>query len=115
MEHYIAIARPSHWFKNIFMIPGFVLGVLVLGYIPENLLLKVIVAIVSVCLITSANYTINEWLDADFDKFHPLKKGRPSVLGHIQYKFVIVQYVSLSLVGLLFAYYVSFPYYGFYV
>ena len=110
MEHYIAIARPSHWFKNIFMIPGFVLGVLVLGYIPENLLLKVIVAIVSVCLITSANYTINEWLDADFDKFHPLKKGRPSVLGHIQYKFVIVQYVSLSLVGLLFAYYVSFPY-----
>lgn len=110
MQHYIAIARPSHWFKNIFMIPGFVLGVLVLGYIPENLLLKVMVAIVSVCLITSANYTINEWLDADFDKFHPLKKGRPSVLGHIQYKFVIVQYVSLSLVGLLFAYYVSFPY-----
>lgn len=110
MEHYIAIARPSHWFKNIFMIPGFVLGLLVLGHAPENLLVKIILATISVCLITSANYTINEWLDADFDKFHPLKKGRPSVLGHIQFKFVVAQYLGLAFFGLLSAYYVSIAY-----
>lgn len=74
MKHYIAIARPSHWFKNIFIILGFVLGLLVVDHSPENLFLKSIFAIISVCLVTSANYTINEWLDADFDKFHPLKK-----------------------------------------
>lgn len=106
MEHYIAIARPAHWFKNIFVIPGIVLGVLVQG-VPENFLIKIILAVISVCLITSANYTINEWLDAEFDKFHPLKSGRPSVLGHIQYKFVILQYIFLIVIGLLTAYAVS--------
>lgn len=110
MEHYIAIARPSHWFKNIFLIPGFILGLLVIGEIPDGILLTSILAIISVCLITSANYTINEWLDAEFDKFHPLKKGRPSVLGHITFKFVILQYSILSLVGLVLAYYVSAGY-----
>jgi 4-hydroxybenzoate polyprenyltransferase len=110
MQHYIAIARPSHWFKNIFVIPGFILGLLVTGAIPEHIFLKVILATLSVCLITSANYTINEWLDADFDKFHPLKKNRPSVLGHIEYKFVILQYIALSAVGLVSAYYVSIAY-----
>ncbi len=110
MKHYIAIARPSHWFKNIFIIPGFVLGLLVVGQIPEGIFLKSILAIISVCLITSANYTINEWLDAEFDKFHPLKSGRPSVLGHIEYKFVLLQYVVLASVGLVSAYFVSTMY-----
>lgn len=110
MEHYIAIARPSHWFKNIFVIPGLILGILVLGEIPEGIFLKILLATLSVCLITSANYTINEWLDAEFDKFHPLKKGRPSVLGHITFKFVILQYITLSVLGMLIAYYVSTAY-----
>ncbi len=110
MKHYLAIARPSHWFKNIFVVPGFVLGLLVLGYIPHDIVLKSILAIISVCLITSANYTINEWLDAEFDRHHPLKSNRPSVLGHIQYKFVVLQYIVLATVGLLAAYHISMSY-----
>ena len=110
MKHYIEIARPSHWFKNIFIIPGFILGLIVVGKIPDGLLLKTIFAIISVCLVTSANYTINEWLDAEFDKFHPLKSGRPSVLGHIKFEFVVLQYIFLAVVGLYLAYQVSTVY-----
>ena len=29
------------------------------------------------CMIASANYVINEWLDARFDKYHPTKKNAP--------------------------------------
>jgi decaprenyl-phosphate phosphoribosyltransferase len=111
MKHYLAIARPSHWFKNIFVLPGLVFGLLVLGHVPHDIVIKIILAIISVCLITSANYTINEWLDAEFDKHHPLKKGRPSVLGHIQYKFVLIQYVVLAIIGMVAAYYVSMSYF----
>jgi 4-hydroxybenzoate polyprenyltransferase len=111
MKHYIAIARPSHWFKNIFVIPGFVLGLLVIGHMPSDIVVKVILATISVCLVASANYTINEWLDAEFDKYHPLKSGRPSVLGHIEFRYVLLQYAILAFVGLGTAYFISLSYF----
>lgn len=111
IKHYIAIARPSHWFKNIFMLPGFVIAFLVtLPSIP-GLIFPTIIGFLSVCAIASANYVINEWLDAPFDKFHPLKKDRPSVMGHITFKFVVLEYILLSVFGLLLAWFVSAPFF----
>jgi 4-hydroxybenzoate polyprenyltransferase len=110
LRHYISIARPSHWFKSIFVLPGIMLAALItkinlLDYIPH-----IIFGLLSISLISSANYTINEWLDADFDKFHPLKKGRASVLGYIQYKYVMLQYIFLTTAGLSLSYLTSFPF-----
>ncbi len=110
-KNYIKIARPSHWFKNLLMIPGVVFGILIIQNIPEHFFIKCIIAAVSVCLITSANYTINEWLDADLDRFHPLKKNRPSVLGQIKSELVLLQYILLSVLGLFFAYFISINYF----
>ena len=84
LSDYVALARPDHWFKNIFMLPGVALA-LVLRAEPLSLALvgDLVVALVATCQIASANYTINEWLDADFDRHHPLKRQRPSALGHV--------------------------------
>ena len=76
---YISIARVDHWFKNIFMLPGAAVA-LVLADIPlATAILPLLVGVFSACLIASANYVINEWLDAEFDKHHPKKKYRASV------------------------------------
>jgi 4-hydroxybenzoate polyprenyltransferase len=40
------------------------------------------------------------WLDADFDRFHPLKKYRPSVLGALKREWVYLEYASLTVAGL---------------
>ena len=40
------------------------------------------------------------WLDADFDRFHPLKKNRPSVLGALKREWVYLEYASLTVAGL---------------
>jgi 4-hydroxybenzoate polyprenyltransferase len=104
LSDYIALARPDNWFKNIFMLPGVALA-LVLRAEPMSLSLffDLIVAFVATCLIASANYTINEWLDADFDRHHPVKRQRPSALGHVSMGLVGLQWFVLAAAGLALA------------
>jgi decaprenyl-phosphate phosphoribosyltransferase len=100
-KNYIVIARPDHWFKNIFMLPGTALA-LTMSSTPVNqdVLINIFWAVISTCLIASANYTINEWLDAEYDKFHPVKHNRPSVAGNLSSFWVYSQWIILSTLGL---------------
>jgi 4-hydroxybenzoate polyprenyltransferase len=50
--------------------------------------------------VASANYVINEYLDREFDKHHPLKKHRPSATGSIRARYMLIEYVLLAVVGL---------------
>lgn len=97
---YVAIARPDHWFKNIFMLPGAALAFVLTGSIPAAAVGTLLLGIVSTCLIASANYTINEWLDAPFDRHHPVKRHRPSAAGRIDVRLVWLQWVVLAGAGL---------------
>lgn len=100
IRHYIAIARPDHWFKNIFVLPGTVIAAL-FTYTPFSQFVWVLlIGLMSTCLIASANYVINEWLDVEFDQHHPVKNNRPSVKGDIKASLVYVEYGILSVVGL---------------
>ena len=100
---YLKIARPDHWFKNVFMLPGTALGLALADKVPAFLLPKLILGILATCLIASANYTINEWLDAEFDRHHPIKKNRPSVSGKISPLAVYFQWGLLASAGLIIA------------
>ena len=112
LKHYIAIARPDHWFKNIFMLPGVLLAFEYCKSPPFLLLLpKVLLGIISICLLASANYVINEWLDAEFDKYHPNKKNRPSVVRKIKAKWVYAEYLLVALSGLAMAYFITKTYF----
>ena len=73
MKNYIKIARPDHWIKNLFIVPGVAIAFLLTG-VPQisGLILRFILGFMATCLIASANYVINEWLDAEFDKYHPV-------------------------------------------
>jgi 4-hydroxybenzoate polyprenyltransferase len=81
---YISIARPDHWFKHVFAIPGVVIA---LGTVPtpptSELLLRVGLATIALCLLASSYYTMNELLDAPFDRLHPTKHTRPVPSGRI--------------------------------
>lgn len=104
---YIKIARPDHWFKNVFMLPGMALA-LVLGLsVSKSWLWMIPLGILSVCLVASANYTINEWLDSRYDRHHPTKKDRPSVRGEVRGVFVYTQWAILAAVGLALAWLIN--------
>ena len=100
IKEYIRIARIDHWFKNIFMLPGIALAMILTNVSASNAIIPIFIGILSTCFVASANYVINEWLDAEFDRHHPLKKHRPSATGNIQAKYVYIQYALLIILGL---------------
>jgi 4-hydroxybenzoate polyprenyltransferase len=108
MKDYIAIARPDNWVKNVFMVPGMLFAIIVfVTPFTVDVLMKAVIGIVSTCLIASANYVINEYLDAEFDKFHPLKKKRTSVIRVINPVIVYSEWLLLAVVGLSLGYLIS--------
>ena len=101
MKNYIRIARPDHWVKNSFIIPGIAVGFLLAQMPPiSELILRFIIGFAATCMIASANYVINEWLDAEFDKYHPTKKYRPVVSENMKFSYVMLEYLILAAAGI---------------
>jgi decaprenyl-phosphate phosphoribosyltransferase len=107
-KEYVTISRPDHWFKNIFMLPGMLFAYLIYDTpLDFSFLYKVIAGIASTCLIASANYVINEYLDAEFDRFHPVKSKRTAVQTVLNPVYVYLQWLLLATLGLSIAYFIN--------
>lgn len=107
---YVRIARPDHWFKNVFMLPG----VAVAWFAAPELqtaesLGHVVLAVVAVCVIASSYYVLNEVRDAPFDALHPTKRERPVPSGQINIRLAYIQCVILAIVGLTLSALVGLP------
>jgi len=91
LKDYSRVFRPTHWFKNLFMLIGSAAAIIIFkGEISlENIKLTVI-AFICTSIAASANYGINELLDSEYDKFHPTKKDRPLASGRISRKSVLI-------------------------
>lgn len=112
MKDYIKIARPDHWIKNMFILPGIVMGLIIFGVDQlRTSIYAIVVGTIATCFIASANYVINEWLDAEFDKYHPVKKNRPVVVAGLNVKYVIVEYVGLIVLGLGLSLTINMPFF----
>lgn len=112
IKSYIKIARPDHWIKNVFIMPGLVLAI-ILSDKPVSVsesVVKLLAGFFATCFIASANYVINEWLDAEFDKYHPTKKNRPVVSQNMKFSFVMAEYAVCIVVGLLLSLPVNIPF-----
>lgn len=101
LKNYIKIARPDHWIKNLFILPGcFFAFIFIKASFSASIAFDVVIAFAATCMVASANYVINEWLDAKFDKYHPTKKNRPVVSGHMRAGIVYTEYALLIVAGL---------------
>ena len=108
MKNYIKIARPDHWVKNAFILPGVAIAILLTDFtFTYGVIVKFIFGFFATCFIASANYVINEWLDAEFDKYHPTKKYRPVVSENMKLSYVLIEYALLIVLGLCLAFCVS--------
>ena len=105
---YVQIARIDHWFKNVFMILGIVLA---LFYDPSlfawESILPVFLAVASTCLVASSNYVINEFLDAPYDRLHPVKKKRPVPSGKVKSRWAYMEWFVLGISGIALAFTVN--------
>src|SRR5262245_4530008 len=101
---YFQIARPDHWFKNVFMLAGVLLAYFCY---PELLGVDTIatlcLGLVATCLLASSNYVINEILDAPTDRSHPVKRYRPIPAGRVHLGIAYAEWLLLAAAGLLIA------------
>ena len=101
LRDYVRIARPDHWIKNLFILPGFLAAVVLLHAKPGPAdWCRLALALACTSLVASANYVVNEWLDAKFDRFHPTKKNRPVVVADLKKPLVWAEYAVLAVAGL---------------
>ncbi|MES2705052.1 MAG: UbiA family prenyltransferase [Verrucomicrobiota bacterium] len=101
MLEYIKIARPDHWLKNIFILFGHVVALVLVPGLWNGLptLGAAAFSLAPACLIASANYILNEILDAPFDRLHPTKKHRGVAAGLVSVRVLWLFMAGLILAG----------------
>ena len=102
---YISIARPDHWFKNIFVVPGVLVALFFYPSVWSMALIPNLIGCLAVvCIIASSNYVINEILDAKTDQHHPVKKYRPIPAGNVSIPLAWCEWACLSVIGIVAGY-----------
>ena len=80
IRHIIKVARPTHWIKNIFVfLPVFFGGAL----LNSTEVVAAALTFMSFSLAASAIYCLNDIIDVDADRAHPVKCKRPIASGSI--------------------------------
>lgn len=101
IQPYVDIARPSHWLKNIFVVPGVLLAITFSGQpLAVAWSASVLIGLVAACLVASSNYVLNEILDAPSDGYHPDKQSRPIPSGRVSVPRAYAEFIVLALAGI---------------
>ncbi len=99
LRPYLSLARVDSWSKNLIVLVGVFLATTLSGAPLETT--PILLTLAAICLASSANYVLNESLDAKSDAYHPIKKKRASVEQQLNKTIVAVEYTLLFAVALL--------------
>ncbi|HEY5957494.1 MAG TPA: UbiA prenyltransferase family protein [Polyangiaceae bacterium] len=100
LRGHIEIARMDHWFKNVFILPGAIAAwAMDPQHVAANLPRRFALGVLSICLVASSNYVINEVLDAPSDLSHPTKFARPVPSGRVNVPIAYAQWLCMMLIG----------------
>lgn len=104
---YIQLLRPKQWLKNLMLLfPPLFAGVLFTPAFLHNLTIPFL----AFCLASSANYAINDALDAEKDACHPVKKNRPIPSGAISIRTAFTLGAGLFIMAIIMGLTVSIPF-----
>jgi len=101
--------RTRQWAKNALLFGGFIFA----GQLRQPWLVlfsngtRVLMAFACFCALSGAAYLINDWLDIERDRAHPIKKHRPLASGRLSKQKAFLLLVSLLLAAFVLALYVG--------
>ena len=91
-------ARPHQWVKNLFVAAPLVFARRIDD---TTALLHASVAVAGFCMISSAVYLLNDLVDVEKDRAHPLKRLRPIASGALSVRAARISALGLAFAGLL--------------
>ncbi|MBP9104712.1 MAG: decaprenyl-phosphate phosphoribosyltransferase [Chitinophagaceae bacterium] len=103
MTAYIKLLRPKDWAKNLFLfIPLFFAG----EFTNTDKIIQLIWGFLSFSFIASSIYIINDYMDIEDDRKHPVKKNRPLASGAVKKSVALVIFFVLLIGGFLMAWWI---------
>lgn len=92
--------RPRQWAKNVLLVAAPAAG----GELGDgSIALRVVLAIASFCMLSSATYLLNDVRDREQDRAHPLKRLRPIASGALPVRTALWFALALAVGGLVLA------------
>ena len=91
----LTLMRPRQWTKNLVVFAAIIFSA---NLFSGPMLLRVVVAFVALCLVSSGLYAMNDAADADYDREHPVKRERPVASGRVSRQQAVI--IAVVLVGL---------------
>ncbi len=99
IKEYLKLIRLPQWIKNFFVFVPLVFSKNLFNY---DFLFIVIAGFFEFCFASSLVYVINDIIDIDSDKEHPVKKKRPLASGKITKKSAVYSAIILSVIIIIF-------------
>ena len=96
----LVTARPRQWSKNVLVFGAPITGGVLLQPTP---FVRTVLAFVAFCLVASGIYYVNDIVDRDSDRAHPVKRRRPVAAGRLPLGLAGLMAVALLLGGLMIA------------
>ncbi len=97
MNKVLVTLRPQQWVKNLLLFAGLIFSQ---NFYNLSLLLKSLAAFGLFCLLSSSVYVINDVIDVEKDRKHPLKSNRPIAKGDMRISTAIFLFIFLALISL---------------
>ena len=99
--------RPRQWTKNVFMFAPLVFD---LKLFQAHALIPTLLGFITLCMLSSSVYLINDCADVAADRAHPRKSKRPIARGDVPVPLALALAAALILVGIGGALFISTPF-----
>lgn len=97
--------RPEQWIKNLFVFTALLFSKNLLNLSKD---IEALAGFIIFCVMTGCTYLINDLVDLERDKLHPIKSQRPIASGNLSKTTAIKIVIFVCCAGLFFAFYMDF-------
>ncbi len=103
MKQIIYLLRPHHYIKNLFIFAPLLFSF----NFQWASFLNAVEAFILFSLLASSVYVLNDVMDVEEDKKHPVKKNRPIAAGNISKSKALIAFIALAVFSLTASYFVD--------
>ncbi|MDI6644124.1 MAG: decaprenyl-phosphate phosphoribosyltransferase [Methanobacteriaceae archaeon] len=100
--------RPKQWYKNLVIFIGLVFS---LNFLNFDSWINVIGAFIIFCILSGSIYILNDIIDVEKDRNHPLKRLRPLASGDLKVSHGLFFAITFILLSLAASYFINAPFF----